>query len=353
MPLEFDIVSRLMVVGAIAMVALPLIRRAPGGRTWPSVAVAALFIYLGSAVAYDRLSNWHWPTASTSGNAPVSASNKAEIDQLRAAAAAAPDSPAGWSELAVALLREQRPADAVAPLQKVYELTNGASADQTIMLVDALIMSDTTAAARGRVSTLVEEVLDRAPDHPKALFYGAELALARNDLPLSRERMTRLLARAQDDPSAEAQQVRDALVRRIALIDERLGGGQAVAAAQPTSAPAGATGPSLTVDVTLDPVHMERLAPDAPVFVLARDGAGPPIAVVRRKVADLPFSVTLSDANAMLPSRRLSGFESVEVVARVSPGGSPIAKSGDISGRARVATSRSEPVAIVMRDVEP
>ncbi|MEO1573614.1 MAG: hypothetical protein AAFU65_01490, partial [Pseudomonadota bacterium] len=331
----------LMVVAAIAIVALPMLRRAGGTRVWPSVAVATLFIYLGSAIAYPTLSNWRW-----TGDAPEVTSADAALDQLHAAASAQPENPEGWFALGSALMQAQRPGDAVPALERVHQLTRGQNPDRSLLLIDALMMTDASAQARGRVSALVEDLLEVAPEHPKALFYGAELALARNDLVLARERMTRLLARAEADTSPEAERVRGVLRQRLAGIDQRLGGESPPSTGEPS-------GPALTVSVSLDDAFAGQVAPSDTVFVLARAGAGPPVAVRRLSVADLPARLTLSDADAMVPSHRLSGFETVDIVARVALGGTPVAQSGDISGTASVTTSRTEPIAIVMATVEP
>ncbi len=75
--------------------------------------------------------------------------------------------------------------------------------------------------------------------------------------------------------------------------------------------------------------------PSTSVFIFARaaNGAAVPLAVKRVQVADLPLAVTLSDADAMLENMRLSLFEQIDVVARVSPSGSPTPAPGDYEAR--------------------
>ncbi|WP_339338533.1 c-type cytochrome biogenesis protein CcmI [uncultured Oceanicoccus sp.] len=72
----------------------------------------------------------------------------------------------------------------------------------------------------------------------------------------------------------------------------------------------------------------------ASVYVYARAIAGPrmPLAVAKMKVADLPTTVTLDDSMAMAPSFKLSGFEQIELVARVSRNGIANRGPGDIEG---------------------
>ena len=344
MPLSFEVISRLMVVLAIALVAIPLIRLSGAGRGWVSVSLSALFLFLGSAVAYPFFSNWHWPEGGT-----VTASQavaNGDLETLIAAAQATPDEPGVWAALASALLSEQRPADAVGPLEQVYKLTNGSNVEWTLLLVDALMMTDDS--ARERVNEMVEGMLVIAPMHPKALYYGAELAFSRDDLGVARSRWQLLLERAASEDSPEAQQVREVLAKRIALVDQRLGS----AVAEPPVATVD-PGPALTLQVSLDPQFAARVKPSDSVFILARDGPGPPVAVVRKQVSELPFEVVLTDANAMLPSRTLSNFEQVEVVARVSLSGAPVAQSGDIFGQIELATDTVASTALVMSRVTP
>ena len=67
------------------------------------------------------------------------------------------------------------------------------------------------------------------------------------------------------------------------------------------------------------------------MFVIARDPAqpSPPIAVVRRRVSELPTRVDLGDQNAMMAGRTLSGLSEFELLVRVSMSGQPTAQPGD------------------------
>ena len=66
------------------------------------------------------------------------------------------------------------------------------------------------------------------------------------------------------------------------------------------------------------------------LFIIARDPAGgPPVAVTRHNASALPGEFKLTDGDAMLAGRSLSQFPELEVVARLSLSGEPIAKSGD------------------------
>jgi cytochrome c-type biogenesis protein CcmH len=81
-------------------------------------------------------------------------------------------------------------------------------------------------------------------------------------------------------------------------------------------------------------------APDATVFVFAREVGGPPmpLVVARLTAAELPTVVTLDDSMAMMPGRGLAAAERVELVARVTRSGGVSAAPGDLEGSAGPVT---------------
>ena len=98
---------------------------------------------------------------------------------------------------------------------------------------------------------------------------------------------------------------------------------------------------SLRVKVSLDPNMLKTVSMDNAVFIFARAVNGPPmpLAVVRKQVKDLPLIITLDDSMAMTPSMKLSGFDKVQVIARVSKSGTPKSQSGDLQSAVRIVTA--------------
>jgi hypothetical protein len=70
---------------------------------------------------------------------------------------------------------------------------------------------------------------------------------------------------------------------------------------------------------------------DSAVFVFARSAKnpGPPLAVVRKRVDELPFEIALNDNHAMTAERTISSAESVIVGARISATGNARRQPGD------------------------
>lgn len=100
----------------------------------------------------------------------------------------------------------------------------------------------------------------------------------------------------------------------------------------------------LQVRVELAPALRDKVQPGDAVFVFARAASGPPmpLAVKRLTVADLPVQVGLSDSDAMMPQLKLSAFEQVQLVARISRAGD--AKSGEWTGQGQPVASSTQDV---------
>lgn len=117
------------------------------------------------------------------------------------------------------------------------------------------------------------------------------------------------------------------------------------------------SGTGVDVEVSLSEAMKSRVAPEDRVFVYARAADGPPmpLAVVTLNAKNLPAKVHLSDANAMVPTMKLSGAKKVIIGARVSKSGQAIPAPGDIEGALveREHSQLSDPVAISLDRIHP
>jgi cytochrome c-type biogenesis protein CcmH len=109
----------------------------------------------------------------------------------------------------------------------------------------------------------------------------------------------------------------------------------------PANDPAAVASASLTVRVTLAADLQDKVQPSDAVFIFARAVSGPPmpLAVKRLTVADLPAEVSLSDSDAMMPQLKISGFENVQLVARISRSGN--ATAGEWIGSSQPLASKT------------
>jgi len=87
----------------------------------------------------------------------------------------------------------------------------------------------------------------------------------------------------------------------------------------------------LNLKVSLDPALESEVAAASPVFIFVRsaESPGPPLAVVRKKVAELPLEISLNDSHAMIPGKSISSARNIVVGARISVSGSVQRLAGD------------------------
>jgi cytochrome c-type biogenesis protein CcmH len=87
----------------------------------------------------------------------------------------------------------------------------------------------------------------------------------------------------------------------------------------------------LQLKISLNPALQKELSPAAAVFVFVRaaENPGPPLAVVRTRVSELPFEIVLNDSDAMIPGKTISSAPNVIVGARISISGNPDRQPGD------------------------
>ncbi len=100
----------------------------------------------------------------------------------------------------------------------------------------------------------------------------------------------------------------------------------------------------LQVHVELAEALRAKVQPGDAVFVFARAASGPPmpLAAKRLTVADLPAQLSLSDSDAMMPQLKLSAFDQVQLVARISRAGD--AKNGEWIGQGQPVASSTQDV---------
>lgn len=233
---------------------------------------------------------------------------------------------------------------AVSAYRRLYEL---ASDNTQVMLAyaDALVRAN-DGRFDGLPSELVEKVIALEPQNYTARLFAGLAAEERDELVVANEHYRVLLPVLRDRPQL-LQTINMLIERNSTLMGEsgqEENTGDAVASA------------SIILDVSLSEELASRASPDDIVFVYAQATDGPPmpLAVVRRQVSELPLRVTLDDSMAMMPSRKLSDFETVKIQARVSSSGNAQVTSGDLLGvNESVSVSGDDSVKIEINEVVP
>jgi len=109
----------------------------------------------------------------------------------------------------------------------------------------------------------------------------------------------------------------------------------------------------LQLKVSLNPALEKEISTSSPVFVFVRaaDNPGPPLAVVRKTVAELPFEIALNDSHAMIPGRTISSAKNIIVGVRISISGNPERQPGDYEQLSdSISANFSKTIALVINE---
>lgn len=352
---EFEQAKRELEAGLIddltAEEAASAIAQHGGGRWMGSVLLLlvpvlsiGLYTYLGDYPALTNATNVPQAAAvphAVEGETGPQMSVEQMVKGLATRLQTNPDDANGWFMLGRSYMVLERYAEAADALQHVHALV-GDQPDVLVAYADALAM-----ASGGRMTGEPKAMIDRAltldPQHGTALWLAGMASNEQGDFTAAIAYWQRLLPIIQDSPESTAE-----VKTLIARAESQGGTSVAQTDAEPVSPvtasdPAPAVSASLQVEVTLDAALKDKVDPNDTLFVFARALQGPPmpLAVARKRVADLPLTVTLDDTMAMMPAMKLSNFPDVLVGARISKSGNAIPQSGDYSGQVAPVTVKT------------
>lgn len=222
-----------------------------------------------------------------------------------------PDEREGWILLGRAYAGLGRQADAAQAFGRALAL-EPRDPDLLAQRAQALALQSEPPQWSAEANGLLADALAIDADHAQSLWLAGVAAMAAGDAGTAGRHWRHLLTLIAPDAPV-AVRLRETLAQI----------GQSPDAAAPASAaPAATAGP--TVRIGLSPALASTLPADATVFVVVRDNpqGGMPVAAVRRRVADLPLDLVLTDDMSLLPTRRLSTLETLWISARISTGGS-------------------------------
>lgn len=247
--------------------------------------------------------------------------------------AESPDDSAGWYMLGNSYMTLQQFDKAASVFGKLRELT-GDDPDLMVRQADALAMTQGGVLA-GEPEQLILAALEQRPDHPVALWLAGISAQRKGDTRVALQYWQRAEPLFQQNPEsqAELQGLITQAKQRLARENEQASASESISTA-PEADVDGAAG-QIKLQVSLDETLKNEVTDGDTLFVLARaiDGPPMPLAVVRRQAGDLPLLVILDDSMAMVPNMKLSQFDQVSVVAKISKSGQAKTASGDLQGK--------------------
>jgi cytochrome c-type biogenesis protein CcmH len=209
--------------------------------------------------------------------------------------------------------------------------------------------ADVLAVAKGRSFKgepfeLLQRALALDPKNTKALVLAGSAYMEQDDAKQAVAFLER--ARSTSTDADFLRQIDASIAQAKAPAVVPAAGASAAAAA---SAPVAATVSvgKISGRVWLADELRAKAPAQATLFLYARpvEGSRMPVALLRKKVSDLPLNFTLDDSMAMVANSGLSKFATVVVVARVSARGNVTPQAGDLEGV-------SAPVAVGAKDLK-
>ncbi len=285
-----------------------------------AVPIAALLLYfaVGNPAALA-------PGAATrDGHAITREQIEGMVDRLAARMTENPEDAKGWTMLGRSYAVLDRHTDAAAAYANAVKRSEP-DAQLLADYADALAMAQGR-NLKGEPERLIALALKVDPQNVKALLLAGTVAFQDKKFKDAIAYWERILKVVPPD-SDIADSVRDS----IADARQFAGTAKAAPSAKPVAA---AVAASVSGTVRLSPGVAAKASPDDTVFIFARPAEGPrmPLAVMRKRVRDLPAAFTLDDTMAMTPASKLSSHALVVIGARISKSGNPTSQPGDLEG---------------------
>ena len=313
----------------------------------PAIAIG-LYFHLGQPGIIETL---RMAAVHGSGSeAEQMASIASMVDKLAQRLQNSPDDAEGWSMLARSYKVMGRFNDAVAAYEHLYSLT-GDEPGVLLQYADALASANGNRLS-GKPAELIQRALKLSPDNTMGLWLAGMVAREQGDNQTALAYWQRLLPLLQNDADSYQE-----VTQLIHTVQKDLGMKESEISPPGSAAvPVAAGDKGIKVRVMLAAELTGKASPEDALFVYARATSGPPmpLAAVRKQVKDLPLELTLDDTLAMMPTLKISGYDSVRINARIAKSGTPTESSGDLVAEAVAATpGQEQPVELSIKTVVP
>lgn len=327
----FVLAGLVLVFAVLAWVLRPLWRPRPvvGAATGVLLALATGLLYLGVGT----------PAALDPASHQVPETLEDAIAQLETELERDPSQMEGWRLLGRAYLADNRPAEALDAYATALEL----APDSPVLLTEA-------------AETRAHAAVDRRFDAEAVAMLERALAL---DPSQQRARWFLGISRRQAGDAAGAAEAWEPLLAQVdtatvASLRVQIDQARSEAGLQPLPPPqeAAAAAASIRVSVSADPGLALQMPPGAGLYLIARRPGGPPmpVAVQKRPLEVFPIQATLTDADSLMPTAKLSSLEEVELVARISISGDATPRPGDLESAPTVVANGPDAVAALLID---
>ncbi|TCV89626.1 c-type cytochrome biogenesis protein CcmI [Sulfurirhabdus autotrophica] len=325
----------------------------------PGIAIA-LYVKLGSPQSIDKQRTVQAPVmAAEQTERPAADQMQASVigfvERLKDRLNRVPDDTESWVMLSRSYVMLKQYPEAVKAFERATKLVNN---DATLLAdyADALAMAQGR-SLEGKPEALVQQALKIHPENEKALYLAGTASYNRRDYKNAVkywEKLYALLPPGKESNKEITLSILDAKARTgdkaaaMQLQSEMKG----LVPDQPSNVStqqAGVVGKVSGV-VEIAPALKAKLVTDAKLFVFARaaNGSRMPLAILSKTGGALPLKFQLTDDMAMTSKMKLSSFEQVQVVARLSKSGSAAPQSGDLEGYSKPVKVGSESLRIMI-----
>ena len=299
--------------------------------------VLAVLLPLFSVLVYSVVGNTDalYPSEAIVADASGVIHSDEDLQRLEKKVKRLSKDPNDWWMLARTYTEQKRFSDASAAYDHLVKMAPN-EPQLWANYADVYAMAHGQTLQDGEVTKMISKALELDPNNITALALSGSAAMERKDYATAITRWQTLIDQLEPG-SPDIEVYRGGLKQASLLLSAQPGGKEMLAklsAGKVVEKTAANSAAAITGNVSLSPALAGKVAPTDTVFILARAAQGPkmPLAVLRKQVKDLPLKFTLDDSMAMQPQLKLSGFQQVVVVARVSKSGTPMAQSGDLQG---------------------
>jgi len=276
--------------------------------------------------------------------------SEAALQEIEAGLKKFPANPDAWLKLGRSYRELNRFADAERAYSHLVTLVPDASQVWT-EYADAYALNHGQ-TLRGEPTKFLDKALELDGKNVMALALSGSAAMERGDYQAAIVHWQKMLSILPAD-FQDAQIIRDGIKQAHEFLIMQKNGKNMPVASLKDKAPEAVVAnqaTAITGKISLSPALLGKAAPGDTVYILARAAEGPkiPLAVLRKQVQDLPVEFVLDDSMAMQPQLKISSFEKVIVVARISKSGSPMAQPGDMEGMTPSIKPGSKGISVVI-----
>ena len=192
---------------------------------------------------------------------------------------------------------------------------------------------------KGEPTELIDEALRLDPTNNNGLWLAGLAAIQHGDIKKALKYWQQLHGQFEDDPESQLKLKHYIDLAREQIVETDKGPASDVA---------------LRIDISMSESLLNKVSDNDDVFIYANaiDGSLMPLAILRKKVSELPIQVTLDDSMALISSNKLSDHKQVQLIARISKSGNTKSTPGDLIGTlVLVPTNMYMPLKLIIDNI--